>query len=346
VKLQRTGTLLSTALGFAIVTAPLVAALAADDVNTPRLDRVGIMVSDIRKTEEFLVSGLGMRVHPLDFGLDADSHHTGGLKLRYVEGNGIWFVLIEPTSPGPALQYLKEKGDGALAELDFEVRDLDAAIEHIEASGVGVVSWDGKPFSGNEKAWTIEPYGIRLVYLDSRGSRGIPIEIYQRGPPDRDLIGKRDRMFEAQRDAPVAAPRLSHINVLVRDLEATARFFHATMHLDPRGASGTKVTTDTGSRCLIIDANGALLELEQPAPASDAMRMLEQAGDGFLSELVYSVANLERSRRTLERLAVSSAGNAASSRTVGCAAKAHGGKHWAIPLNVSRGLRVTLIERP
>jgi catechol 2,3-dioxygenase-like lactoylglutathione lyase family enzyme len=314
---------------------------------TARLDRIGIVVRNTERTLAFLTSILGFRSHPMIFGIEADSSHSGGLKLRFVEGNGIWYVLIEPTSAGPGQDELNLRGDGAMSELDIEVDNLDAAIDRTEKAGVPVVNWDGKPFANGERGWTIQPYGLRLVYLESRGSKGIPIEVYQRGPIATDLLHKRDRMFAGEPDADPIAPRLSHITVLVRDIDATADFLSSSLKFRPRSPSSAREGDGpNGSQCLMVDANGPLLELVQPAPDSPEMRVLESKGDGFLAEMVYSVSNLHSFRQQLESTFPQSRAATQDTRIVGCAARQRPDSSWAIPLVISGGMRVTMIERP
>jgi hypothetical protein len=79
-------------------------------------------VQDVDKTSNFLSQALGWRRHPLQFGVAADSKVYGGMKLAFVDANGLWLELVEPTTPGPGREFLKEKGNGAIAPQSQEHR--------------------------------------------------------------------------------------------------------------------------------------------------------------------------------------------------------------------------------
>src|ERR1700722_19751325 len=85
----------------------------------PHLEHLAVWVQDLDKTAAFLQDALGWRRHPLKFGVEADSKVYGGMKLGFVDANGIWLELVQPTTPGPGMDFLKEKGNGAPGKLDF-----------------------------------------------------------------------------------------------------------------------------------------------------------------------------------------------------------------------------------
>ena len=62
------------------------------------------------------------------------------MKLAFVDANGIWLELVEPTTPGPGMDFLNKKGTGALVELDVFVDDFDKAAATVRAKGIPVIS--------------------------------------------------------------------------------------------------------------------------------------------------------------------------------------------------------------
>lgn len=166
-------------------------------MNTPRTDRVAIVVKDLERTASFYTNILGMQRHPMQFGVDATVNQSiGGMKGTFIDANGLWLALIQPVGPGPLMDYLEEKGDGHIAELIVEVDDLAAYYDEMKANGVTLNNIDGTPLNNEKKFHVLEPYGDKLAYLPEQTSCGITIEVFERGPRETSLIHQRDDSWD------------------------------------------------------------------------------------------------------------------------------------------------------
>jgi catechol 2,3-dioxygenase-like lactoylglutathione lyase family enzyme len=88
------------------------------DPDVPRIDRVAIIVEDIEASISFYTDVLGLKLHPMKFGVDPDANKgIGGFKPAFIFANSIWLVLIQPVGAGPLLDTLKEKSDGHILEV-------------------------------------------------------------------------------------------------------------------------------------------------------------------------------------------------------------------------------------
>lgn len=167
------------------------------DPNIPRIDRVAIIVEDIEKSIGFYTDVLGLKLHPMEFGVDPDANKDiGGFKPAFIFANSIWIVLIQPVGAGPLMETLKEKGDGHIMEVITEVDDLDAFYDRMKSKGVGLVCLDGvTPLTDDMKSQLLEPHGDKLAYIPTDVSQGLVIEVFQRGPKATSLIHQRDATF-------------------------------------------------------------------------------------------------------------------------------------------------------
>lgn len=167
------------------------------NAGSPRVDRMAIVVEDIEKTANFYTDVMGLKRHPMKQDIDGDANdNTGGMETAFIDANGVWLVLVQPTGPGPLMDLLKEKGDGYVAELIAEVDDLDAYYDQVRAKGVELVDIDGSPFKNNEKCFVLEPYGDKAAYFPTDVSCGMVIEVYERGPRETSLIHQRDGTWD------------------------------------------------------------------------------------------------------------------------------------------------------
>jgi catechol 2,3-dioxygenase-like lactoylglutathione lyase family enzyme len=167
------------------------------DRNVPRIDRVAIIVEDIEASISFYTDVLGLKLHPMEFGVDPEANKgIGGFKPAFIFANTIWLVLIQPTGEGPLMDTLEEKGDGHILEVITEVDDLDAFYNRMKSKGVGLVCLDGvTPLTDDMKSQLLEPHGDKLAYLPTDVSQGMVIEVFQRGPKSTSLIHRRDATF-------------------------------------------------------------------------------------------------------------------------------------------------------
>jgi hypothetical protein len=93
-----------------------------------------------------------------------------------LECGGTYFELIEPRE-GVWMDFLKEKGDGAICELCVLVDDIEKARDHVEKMGITPMDRFRKPLKdGFEEA----PSGSRYFYLPTKSTHGTWIEVLER----------------------------------------------------------------------------------------------------------------------------------------------------------------------
>jgi len=150
----------------------------------PHLEHVAIWAADLEKTAAFLEEAFGWRRHPLEFGVAEDSAVYGGMKLAFVDANGFWLELVEPTTEGPGMEFLKQKGNGSIVELDFFVDDFEKSVAWMKGKGVEPWGMDGKPMvnGGLLQEWAkidgkIRNADERLMYLSADRARGTSNEL-------------------------------------------------------------------------------------------------------------------------------------------------------------------------
>lgn len=165
-----------------------------------RVDRIAIFVSDVERSARFFSDVLGLRRIPEIIEVDgASNSRSGGLRVGFVDANGVWLALVQPVGDGPLMDYLHQHGDGHIAELIAETDDLGAFHDRMNARGISLVDTGGEPVDPGEKSVVLEPYGDRIAYLPAALAGGLVIELAQRGPPETSLLERRDRAGAALR---------------------------------------------------------------------------------------------------------------------------------------------------
>ncbi len=269
-----------------------------------RLDHIAVWTGELDKTSQFLTEIVGWKRHPMEFGVSAEDTTTGGMEGVFFDANGIWLELILPTSPGPGMDILDERGSGAIIEINFEPADYDATLAEMKAKGIAMENMDGTPLGadggtikeGVRDGDAIDEQGQRIAYWPKTLSCGSTVEIYEQDDDDENaLLTIRDRMWAGQRPDP-ETPRADHISVLVKDLEKAASFYTDVMGLQ-RHPQLTDIEAHAngglgGLRMAFIDTNGVWLELVQPTGPGPFADLLEEQGDGYLAELICEVDDL------------------------------------------------------
>jgi catechol 2,3-dioxygenase-like lactoylglutathione lyase family enzyme len=269
-----------------------------------RLDHIAVWIDDIDKASKFLTDIVGWKRHPMKFGVSPEDETTGGMEGVFFDANGIWLELILPTSPGPGMDILNEKGSGAIIEINFEPADYDGILAEMKAKGVAMENMDGTPLGsdggtikeGVSDGDSIDEQGQRIAYWPKELSRGSTVEIYEMNEDDdKALLTIRDRMWKGEKPDP-KSPRSDHIAIFVKDLEKTARFYTDVMGLS-RHPMLTEIDGDAnegmGLKMAFIDTNGVWLELVQPTGPGPFMDLLEEKGDGYIAELLVEVDDID-----------------------------------------------------
>ncbi|HWG71829.1 MAG TPA: VOC family protein [Steroidobacteraceae bacterium] len=283
----------------------LPAAPGSDPSAQPHIEHIAVWVKDVDRTARFLSETLGWRRHPLVFGVNDDDKIFGGMNLAFVDANGLWLELVQPTTPGPGMDFLKEKGDGALVELDFFVDDFDKAEAAIRAKGIKPVGMDGKPLvnGGRLTEWAIEggkrvPGEERLLYLPMDVSGGTSVEIGWEYPSG--VVLYRDATWTDTQRTPRSGPRVDHTVVLAADLEKSAKFYTGVLGLpripDKRGVRHDWMSVGDATQAW-FKGNGKGFGIQVvAAPATAAGSALiknPKYGDGAIMELDVEVEDID-----------------------------------------------------
>ena len=298
---QYIATLLNPLL-FIVPTLPVYA--GGDSTDDLQLDHIVVWVEDMERTSAFLTDIVGLKRHPMKFGVSDDDATTGGMEGRFFDGNGVWLELILPTSPGPGMDILKEKGAGTIVEINFEPADYDAMLDDMEDKGISMLNMDGTPLNndgglikeGMGEGEAIEHTGQRIAYWPTELSRGTTVEIFERRRGDEgSLINIRDSMWKDEKPDPIG-PRIDRIAIIVKDLEASASFYTQVLGLKRHpmkfGVDADANKEVGGFKGTFIYANTIWLVLVQPEGAGPLMDILTEKGDGYAAELIIEVNDL------------------------------------------------------
>ena len=325
-----------------------------------RLDHAAIWVEDMEKTVGFLTDVVGWRRHPMDIMVSDEDETTGGMEAVFVDANGLWLEMILPTSPGPGMDILKEKGDGAIIEINFEPDDYDAVLQDMKVKGIPMFNMDGSPLGedgglikeGVVEEGDFEHTGQRIAYWSTELSRGTTVEIFEVIKDNAtNLINQRDAQWE-EVALHQQGPRMSHISIVVADLESTASFYTDVMGLKrhPMQLVIDAATNEEigGMKAAFIDAGGVWLELFQPVGPGPLMDLLNEKGDGYVAELCTEVDDLAAYYDSMKAKGVQMVGidgTPLDDSEKYYVLDPYGDKIAYFPAEVSRGLTVEVIER-
>lgn len=324
-----------------------------------RLDHIAVWVADLERTAERLQTLLGWRRHPAEFGVNEDSVEFGGMKLAFVDANGIWLELVQPTTPGPGLDLLKQKGDGSLVELDCESPDFERSLATLETRGVNLVGMDGKtlPDGGRSNLWMIKDgrrvvAGERVGYLPLDVSHHTAIELYWEYPTG--IVRSRDASWPESKRTPRSAPRADHTVVLAEDVEKTAEAYTRILgfrRVDiPTGP--TRDWLGLGAmRHLWIDAGGgAWIEVVGPSEHAAPTGALQDPalGDGAILELGVEVPDLSAFAGQIEAKGTSLTsgdGNRSPASRKMLVDSKTGDRYAYLPKDAVQGIRIRVFQR-
>jgi catechol 2,3-dioxygenase-like lactoylglutathione lyase family enzyme len=141
-----------------------------------KLDHVGIVVKRLdREIVDFYVKVFGCE-QPKYFKLENPDEEIDYCHMRILDN----YVELLAPKRGPFLDYLKEKGQGALAELCFEVDDIKEFYNRMKKQGVILVDSLGRSLP-EERPYSIVPGDDnKYAYIPVNKSFGTIIEIIER----------------------------------------------------------------------------------------------------------------------------------------------------------------------
>jgi methylmalonyl-CoA/ethylmalonyl-CoA epimerase len=139
------------------------------DIGTGRVDHVGIVVADTAAAVSMYSGLLGLRADP---SLEVERE---GVRLTFLrpgaEVEATTIELLEPTRADTGVaRFLERRGEG-MHHVCFEVDDVQREIARL--GGLGYQVLDQEPRRG--------AHGERLAFVHPRTTRGVLIELYERG---------------------------------------------------------------------------------------------------------------------------------------------------------------------
>jgi|TARA_B110000259_G_scaffold186143_1_gene236693 hypothetical protein len=269
-----------------------------------KLDHIAVWSANWRDSAKFLEDYIGWDLHPIIFGAAGES--VGDMELVFVNGNGLWIELVEPTSEGPGTDLLELLGDGAVVELDFQSenyqKSLDAALE----SNLQMLGMDGLPLKDRGRIidGIIDPNtdgplpDEYIAYFPYELTGGTAVEIYERNDGDTEnILAQRDRMWEIEKlNQPINQnqPKTRYLTILVEDIETVRNFYKDNILLSDFGS----IVDWKGHKLSVIDAEGVYEEkiyirLVQPVVNDQIMNVFKQKGSGHVLEIGIEVSSLE-----------------------------------------------------
>jgi len=347
-----------------IVTVAAMSAAAAPATNPaiqPRLEHIAVWVEDIDRTAAFLQDTLGWRRHPLDFGVDEDDTVFGGMHLAFIDANGFWLELVQPTTPGPGMEFLKQKGNGSLVELDYFVDDFDAHVDYMTSRGIELIGMDGGPMKngGLLREWYVDEHGKRqrgderLSYLPFDLAGGTSIEVAWEYPSGVVIL--RDDTWKEHHKTPREAPRMDHVLVITPDVDKLAPVYTDVLRL-PRHPSAPGLPRkwmgfgDGRHAWIRSNAHGAYVALMSPATATGGKRLLDDPrfGPGAIMELGIEVADIAAFYDAMKAKGiVMTAGDSTPLPTgdKSVLIESSGDRYSYFPLDRSEGMRLLVFQR-
>jgi methylmalonyl-CoA epimerase len=139
------------------------------EIGTGRVDHVGVVVTDTAAAVAMYEALFGLRADP---SVDVERE---GVRLTFLHANAgsdaTTIELLQPTRDDTGIaRYLERRGEG-MHHVCFEVDDVQREIERL--AGLGYQVLDQTPRRG--------AHGERLAFVHPKSTRGVLIELYERG---------------------------------------------------------------------------------------------------------------------------------------------------------------------
>jgi len=136
-------------------------------------DHVGMVVKSIKKTMDNLSALFGVELPKSGFFSQIFEYEEGRFVMLPV--NGVKIELLQPKA-GPLLDFLKERGDGALCEICFRVDNIEKQYDKFKKMGITPLDdFDGTPLIDRKYTPT---HGAKFFYLPRKG-KGAAFEILE-----------------------------------------------------------------------------------------------------------------------------------------------------------------------
>jgi catechol 2,3-dioxygenase-like lactoylglutathione lyase family enzyme len=143
-----------------------------------KLDHVGIVVERLDKNIiDFYREVLGCE-EPKYFRVDNPDEEIDYVYLPFARGDS-YVELLAPVR-GPSLDFLKEKGSGAMFELCVEVDNIEEFYDEMKKRGITLCDPKGRPLPPEKKWCSIPGDDNKYAYLPVDKTFGTIIEILER----------------------------------------------------------------------------------------------------------------------------------------------------------------------
>ena len=129
-----------------------------------KFDHVRLAVNNTEETLEVLSRLFGFEIS------ESRAEPEAGFKSTLVSKEDVAFELIEPVRPQGMIQKFIEKRGGGLHHISIQVSDLADEMERLKGLGVQFVSEEAAEVSG-----------CRVIFIHPRSTKGLLIELMQRG---------------------------------------------------------------------------------------------------------------------------------------------------------------------
>ncbi|MFZ4634235.1 MAG: methylmalonyl-CoA epimerase [Saprospiraceae bacterium] len=128
-----------------------------------RIDHIGIAVKNMSESNELIRKLLGETHYKVE---TVDSEHVATSFFHIGESK---LELLEATDPESAIaKYIDKRGEG-IHHIAFEVDDIHAELERLEAEGF--IPLNREPKRGADNKW--------VVFLHPKSANGILVELCQ-----------------------------------------------------------------------------------------------------------------------------------------------------------------------
>lgn len=295
----------------------------------------------------------------MEFGVDEDGAVFGGMELAFIDANGLWLELVQPTTEGPGKDFLREKGDGSLVELDFLIDDFDKNIDEFRERGIELIGMDGNPIVGDGllREW-VRFNGEtvcgdeRLSYLPFDLGCSTSIELLWEDP-GTGVIHRRNAITGPGINTPKNAPRIDGVVVIGHDIDKLNKVYTNHLRLE-------HVSSDAGvnrdwmgfgqSDHSWINGNSDSIWIELVAPSSKQANagFLGQLGEGNITELLVEVPDIEAFHDQMAGKDIVMNGGDNTALPAGAKAITNpqsGDRYAYFPLDRSMGMRIMVFQR-
>lgn len=329
------------------------------EFNVPRIEHLAVWAEDLDETAAFLDDALGWKRHPLEFGVDEDDEVFGGMELAFIDANGLWLELVQPTTEGPGMDFLREKGNGSLVELDFLIDDFDKNIEEMRSRDIELIGMDSNPIVGDGllREWTrlngeTGRGDERLSYVPFDMACGTSIELLWEHPVT-GVVHRRNAHKSLEWTSVKDGPRLDSVCVLGREIEKISSVYTDILRLERLPVSSG---IDRGWMSLggtnhsWINGNSDSIWIELIAPKSGHLEMdsLKSLGEGSIVELTVEISDIEEFYDKMRKKDIVLTAGDATPLPKGDKAvvnTASGDRYAYLPLEKSKGMRIMVFER-